>query len=580
LNTVRDAFITGTNPTLDTVKLGDASTNLSRGNTDIQGTELATGSVSNTDVSVSDTVTFDFDVSQDTGDVREIGLFTSTDTLFARLTTDTPIPVDDVTVTIKVENDPEVTRGVFTAAGLTLIRDIIANNSPSERNSYAFGSSAQAVDPADTDLISETTEFDTGSISFVNATGEAELQAIGPDLSGDVTLEYKNGGLTRNRTGGWIELPDEALIEQFGDVVSGNHSNGTAYKIGDPPRGSGEIIVEATLPYAAEKWLFDWQGDEFAPSNEAEDANVVQPDGSIEFVAGQPELITSIEDLGFNFQPYDTTYRDSTYGEDGDEFGEELNQEIHGSSFGFFGGDTDASTPRQSVIRGVRLNDPEDVGQGNFLDEGEVAQGGWRVDGVHFFDFNFPGQGPGTFDPQTNTYPGPSLYGGTNVVTFDTFTSPRTTDTITVQSTWNNVSNGQYLEVTDGNGETIRANNTANHVFEFAQESDTFTLSIFLDEYAGDPTTTPSEYGDAQKITSLSVSSGLVPYKAEDVGAISTRALLEANTIDGTTVAEGGIKANLGGTQLTRVRYAEFDVLANQRLVGNEIITIKNSAVG
>jgi len=55
---------------------------------------------------------------------------------------------------------------------------------------------------------------------------------------------------------------------------------------------------------------------------------------------------------------------------------------------------------------------------------------------------------------------------------------------------------------------------------------------------------------------------------------------LEANTIDGTTVAEGGIKANLGEAQLTRVRYAEFEVLANQRLVGNEIISIKNAAVG
>jgi len=66
LNIVRDAFITGTNPTLDTVKLGSSNDNLSRGNTDIQSTELATGSLSNTDVSVSDTVTFDFDVSQDT----------------------------------------------------------------------------------------------------------------------------------------------------------------------------------------------------------------------------------------------------------------------------------------------------------------------------------------------------------------------------------------------------------------------------------------------------------------------------------------------------------------------------------
>jgi hypothetical protein len=560
LNIVRDAFITGTNPTLDTVKLGDSNLNLSRASTDIDGNELATGSVSNVDTSTTDAVSFEFDVTPDTGDVFEIGLFTSTGALFARLTTETPIAIDDVRVTIAVDNDPEVSRGVFTADGLALIRDIIADNTPSERNSYAFGSSTQAVAETDTALISETTEFDTGSISFVNATGEAELQAIGPDLSGDVTLDYKDGGLTRNRTAGWIEIPGPSN-QEYGDIVfddfntvSGSFSGGQASETDDMFGAVPQLVIQANLPYDADEWFFNFFGNITGPFD---------PE------AGEPGFVGQIHTLGPSFQEIDSTLRLGT---------EITNRSVLNTRYGF--GFADDSGPTSTVFRGLEI-DEATQSELDLDPDYDESVGTIQVDGVYFRDRDFSGEFPtGTFDPNTNTYGAPSLYNGSNVVTFDTFTSPRLTDTITVQSTWNNVSNGQYLEMTDGNGETIRANNTANHVFEFAQESETFTLSIFLDEFAGDPTTTPSQFGDAQKITSLSVSSGLVPYAPEGIGSISTRALLEANTIDGTTVAEGGIKANLGATQLTRVRYAEFEVLPNQRLVGNEIISIKNNAVG
>jgi hypothetical protein len=80
-------------------------------------------------------------------------------------------------------------------------------------------------------------------------------------------------------------------------------------------------------------------------------------------------------------------------------------------------------------------------------------------------------------------------------------------------------------------------------------------------------------------LTSLSVFAGLVPYAPVDTGVVGTRALLDANTITGTTVAEGGIKTDTGGQLLSHVRYAEFDVKSNQRLVGNELISIRNGTI-
>jgi len=521
LNIVRDAFITDSYPAIDTVKLGDSNNSLSRANTDIDGNTLATGGLSDTDVSTSDAVTFTFDVQPAIGDVREIGLFTDTGKLFARMVTDTPINIDDVQVSITIQNDPGLGRGVFTQEGITMVRDIIANNTPNERNAYAFGSDTTEVSESDVALFNETTDFNTGSISFANATSASEFESIGPDLSGDVTLEYGNGGIKRVATGGWIEIPGDEFGSNLATTVSGQHSGGTALELSS---NGADVLVQFGL--------------EYDPANEY----LGRFRGSLDNFTGDVQLI----DENFNVI---------------DSFSTEDNNNKNVTLDSFF-----VQNPSGDVVRGIRVNN--------------VQQGSIQVDGFEFFDFDNAGGNAGSFNTTTNTYPGPELFGGTTLVTFPTFTSPRETDTVTVQSTWNDVSNAQFLELTDGNNETIRADNTANHTFNFAETSEQFTLSINLDEFAGDPSTTPTEAGDAQLITALSVTSGLVNYAPDGIGTVELRALLEPNVIDGTTVAEGGIKDTTGGDLLTRVRYAEFQVLANQRLVGNEIISIKNNTVG
>lgn len=523
LGLIRDSFINETSISLDSVRLGDSNRSLSRANTDLQGELLQTGSLlGSVDVSSPNEAVFTFDVTATIQEAEEVGLFTDEGEMFARfiVTGSDLIDVDNVQVTISVNNDPEVERGIFTTEGLSLFRDIIADNSPGDRLGYAFGSDNTQPEVTDTSLGSETIEFESGSITFAAAGTATEFENIGPDLSADVTLDYRNGGIDRIATGGWQEIPGDEFTSQFTTTVSGQHSGGTALELDG---NSADVIVRFGLDY------------------DPDDRYLCRFKGSFDNFTGNVNL------LGSGFQVIDS-YSTSN------------NNNKNVTLDSFF-----VNNPSGLIVRGIGISN--------------VQQGSMQVDGFEFFDFDNLGATTGTFNTSTNTYPGPKFFGGSNSVTFPTFTSPRTTDEVTVQSTWNNVSGNQFLELTDGNNETIKADNTANHVFNFASVSDEFTLRIGFDEFADDPTSTPTEGGATQRITSLSVTSGLVPYSPDDIGAISTRALLEPNLITGTVVAEGGIKTDLNGDQLSRVRFADFTVLQNQRLVANEKISIRNGEI-
>ena len=180
LNAVRDAWTGDPNPTIDAIAIGTGTASASRLDTALESKVEETGA---TRVSVGDTEyrlegTFRFSSEQS---LAEIGAETSASTGFwGRVVTET-IPVPEfqpvgARIAFTVADNPDET-GVITATGQTVIRDILAADSPDTPTHIAFGDDGTAAQETDTalgnEIINTTIEsFDDTGAGAVDAIGE------------------------------------------------------------------------------------------------------------------------------------------------------------------------------------------------------------------------------------------------------------------------------------------------------------------------------------------------------------------------------------------------------------------------
>jgi hypothetical protein len=146
-NKLREAW--ASRATIDslTIVVGDDGSNLSRTNT---GLENQTNSAS-ASTSTPDATTVRYSASISESDVREVGI-ESDGTLLARFVFDDAQSISSVDIDLSVSNDADADRGVVTADGQTVVRDLLANNNPDTPAEFVVGTDDTAVNEGDTAL--------------------------------------------------------------------------------------------------------------------------------------------------------------------------------------------------------------------------------------------------------------------------------------------------------------------------------------------------------------------------------------------------------------------------------------------
>lgn len=181
----------------------------------------------------------DISGSPTTGDdIAEVGLKTASGDLLLRATVDKPVTgPDGADVSLSIADDDEIEDSVLNDTGKTLIRDVLANNSPDWPSDYGLGDDGSALDEATNTLGNKISTTPLGD-NFIE---EVEGQDAWLDIvSGETYVYIEKGKLKHAQTA----FPQDAQdVGGSGNIVSGSQfTGGEAVNLTDTS-GSGQAAI-------------------------------------------------------------------------------------------------------------------------------------------------------------------------------------------------------------------------------------------------------------------------------------------------------------------------------------------------
>ena len=182
-----------------------------------------------------------------------------------------------------------------------------------------------------------------------------------------------------------------------------------------------------------------------------------------------------------------------------------------------------------------------------------------------------------TFDQDTASYNGPELYPQQLTFDFADGSTRRDVTEGTWSQDWNNTDNNAFIEVGIG-GESKRIDNpslSTGSIQEFFSVSDsnaarTLSTTVGLGRYTANTTITPSVGDSRQVISDHGLSGNPDTTTQENIGVTNTQAIVEGSEAVGNEFAEAGLKE--GSNLLTRSLLPKFTKESNQLVISGEKI--------
>lgn len=206
-----------------------------------------------------------------------------------------------------------------------------------------------------------------------------------------------------------------------------------------------------------------------------------------------------------------------------------------------------------------------------------TSSGDWEIDCIAVYDDRFYENAD--FD---NTVDGdgwlssPGLYPEGQLVTLNQTTTERDISEITVTQTWNDVSNNQYIEISDDGGSTWnRTDNSQTATLMPSDPTQTVDVRMNLSRFGSRSTATPTSGFQGQTIDDHDLAVDLDAISPDGIGVDNVSVVVPPNTITGTTLREAG-ELDSNNNLLTHVIFAEFDVESGQRVISSETVTWAN----
>lgn len=538
---IRDGWTGDGNVSVAEMAIGDDASNLSRANTELENEiERSTVSESLQSNSIVEYVASFSSVLED--EVKEIGLFDSSGNLLARVagefvnTGTTGVSPSDITCyfTLDIDNDTAFERGVVTSEGLQTIRDIIADNSPTLPTLYKYGDANITPSTSDVALGNEIYSGEIGLYLVQSATTTSEFASVADPLA--TTPVTATGGQLELSQSAWVWEAESQTLS--GTTVSdGSYSDGTAVNINTNVSQTGDTAQYSFTPaydIAEENVRCNFRIDPFDGGGDG-DANVpkfaIRLNGDTMF------------DAQFNTTDVSTRWDDiSTNGD-------------------YNGGDLQAGTTYNLEI---------EITDGTLGDTDDAL----RLDVVCVYDNQYNYNFDNTVD--ANGYlSGPELYPDAVTLDFKAVSTEFGVTSLTLNSTWNNIDNGQALRVSNNTTGAQEEANVAKTTGTFSEVSQYAIGGAVFDRYGSRTTATPTSGHLGQAIEEMFLylsDSGIVPV---DIGKVSTEKRVPAGELTGQTIREGGQTGPVNQL-LTHVSFAPEDIESNEILVADETLRIKN----
>jgi len=510
---VRDGWRGAGVPNVSTLVVGDDGTGLSRSNDTLRN-QTASASVTQT---LPDATSVKFAASVTQTGVQEIGLETADGRLITRVVFASPVDLDGtVTVTLDVSNDASVSRGVITTDGQTAVRDVLADNAPALPDAYAYGDDGSAVSESDTTLGNEIEEVSLEEVLIQDAdlTGEWENVVQPLDETDPVSI-------TNDQT----QLEQSAFVfeAETPDAESGRSTNS------NPDASDGEelaiLISEGNFVEYDFTLAYDLPADQVIAYLRARRAgaevslptfNVLIDDQLIDEISGPGNVDYAWESVS---------------------------------------GVNNTLSAGDHTLR-IEVNFVPDTPDTIYFDVVAAADNRFN----YTLDNDNGGSG-GYLD-------GPELFPDVVDVAFQNAGTRRNITEATFESTWNDISNNQYIELANDGSTFTRLNNTADGSVTFASPDDGIDTNIGLSRYGSRTTATPQTGYLGQAIQDWDLFANPDAVLTDDIGETIARAIVRPDTITGETIREAGLKS--GSTLLTRHEIAEATVEAGQRIASAE----------
>lgn len=520
-NKIRDAWSGTGNISVTQLAVGTDSSEPKRSQSSL-GNETARQSVTE---SLPDSFTAQYTADFSTADIREVGLFDTDGDMLARGVIpesglSTPV---SVTVDLTSSNDSSVENGVVTDTGQTATRDIIADNSPKLPTQFAFGSDGTAPSESDTALGTQQIKLDLTEIlvdsADTNTDWESQFQSA---IAADQPLKIESGELTTTRTLRAIE----------GENTS--DSNGLTFL--DVSRFSNNRAVEFLEDGDYGEWTFSFDHD--IPAGNA--AFAIRYEAGSSSAADTPTIRWTLDgtELDNNHSPGGTSVQWGT------------------TAFGYTGS---ISAGQHTLRAEVTVSDTSE----------------FRVDIVAPYDSRYSYNFDNTTDSNQDL-DGPEQYPDLVEKRFETVTTRRPVTEARIDSTWDNVSNSQFMELSNDGGSTWhRSSNSQTASATFASESTEVDVNIGLSRYSDGSTGTPLDGNVGQSISLYNLFANVKSINPSDIGVATVEAIAAPGELTGSTLREGG-ELSSDDSLLTRSIFPEFVVGSSQRIISSESVSWSN----
>jgi hypothetical protein len=171
---------------------------------------------------------------------------------------------------------------------------------------------------------------------------------------------------------------------------------------------------------------------------------------------------------------------------------------------------------------------------------------------------------------------GPALFPDLATVTFDQVNTRQDFQTGTLDTSFNDTSGNQFIQVARGST-TRRFDNQETASYSLNTKDNTATTTLGLSRFDnGSQSATPRFNYLGQFVSVYQLLTEIDQPTTDDINEILTRGVIAPNTATGSTFREAGL-LDSNSNLLTRHILAEFDVLQDQRVASSETTTINET---
>jgi hypothetical protein len=505
-NLIRDGWINKT--TIDITELAVSSDDSRPNRTDSSlNSELTRTTVSQ---SLPDNYSVEFSGSVTAANVRTIGLFDTNNTLIAVGRLEESVTDPSITFTLTVDTSPGEDKSALVEHGQTATRDIIADNSPTFVDEYAFGSDTSDVVESDNSLTTvATNELDSRIIQSKTGSDLADITSL---TTFDPAKVTSNG----------VELLQSGFIAEA-ESLSGDTQTDVDFSDGGAAElagsGSDDIVLNFTNEYEITDPIFVFRG--------------VLESGTDD---------TPLIDVRF----------DST---------------LYASEIILFGSTTLGWVTTFDTPSSIAPGSHE-LRVSVALLPGTRAQ---LCDLIGVVDGNYT-KSLSNFDNTVHEDNGylddPKLYPSAYTVGLADATTDTSINSATVSQSWTDTTNNQAITISPGTTHTNTDTATDTYSGRVTNIGVDNTYGYYPAVGKNPQSATPRFGYNGQVLQSSELRVDLDAIQRNEIGEVLVRSFTRPDTANTKTFAEGGQQSD--GTLITRARVPEFTKQSGQRVVSSE----------